>query len=121
MAYIKNCHVSFRSDDVNFYEKKSVTVVAEGICSTINELLEAPGRYIRPPKIVIILRGLPGSGKTQFAKNVRTRENNFGADAPRILDLDAYFEADGEVTDIFIASEIHRLAEYIGHVGKNLQ
>ena len=53
---------------------------------------------MRPPKIVLILRGIPGSGKTHFARNIRAKESDLGSDAPRILDLDSYFEADGEVS-----------------------
>jgi Mrp family chromosome partitioning ATPase len=65
---------------------------------TLDDLLEPPGRYIRPPKIVVIFRGLPGSGKTFIAKNIKNKETELGSDAPRILDLDAYFESDGQVS-----------------------
>ena len=34
----------------------------------LNDLILPPGRYTRPPRIVVILRGLPGSGKTYIAK-----------------------------------------------------
>ena len=35
---------------------------------SLNDLILPPGRYTRPPRIVVILRGLPGSGKTHIAK-----------------------------------------------------
>lgn len=37
----------------------------------VNELLLAPGRQTRPPKIAIILRGPPGSGKSYTAKLIK--------------------------------------------------
>ena len=45
----------------------------------------------RPAKIAIILRGLPGSGKTHIAKKLRDVEVENGGDAPRIHALDDYF------------------------------
>lgn len=38
---------------------------------TIDTLLCPPGRLNRPSKIVIILRGLPGSGKSHVAKLIK--------------------------------------------------
>lgn len=38
---------------------------------TIETLLCPPGRANRPSKIVIILRGLPGSGKSYIAKLIK--------------------------------------------------
>lgn len=38
---------------------------------TIDTLLCPPGRFNRPSKIVIILRGLPGSGKSYVAKLIK--------------------------------------------------
>jgi len=34
----------------------------------IDNLLEPPRRYTRPDQIVVIIRGLPGSGKTYVSK-----------------------------------------------------
>lgn len=51
---------------------------------------------MRPPKIVVIFRGLPGSGKSFVAKNIKSQESSYGSEAPRILALDDYFECDGE-------------------------
>lgn len=64
----------------------------------MEDLINPPGRYMRPPRIVIIFRGLPGSGKTFVAKNIKNQETSFGSEAPRILALDDYFECDGEVS-----------------------
>jgi uridine kinase len=45
--------------------------------------------------LAIILRGLPGSGKSRFAKLMRDFEKEGGAESmPRILCLDDYFEGD---------------------------
>ena len=64
---------------------------------TIDDLIKPPGRNSRPPKLVIILRGLPGAGKTFIVKHIKSQESEMGGDAPRILSLDDYFECDGEV------------------------
>lgn len=40
----------------------------------IRELLEAPGRANRPSKIMIILRGVPGSGKSYLASLIERKE-----------------------------------------------
>ena len=61
----------------------------------VNDLIEAPGRYVRPPKLALIFRGLPGSGKSHVAKALRTKEAELGHDTPRILSMDDYFECDG--------------------------
>ena len=45
----------------------------------------------RPAKIAIILRGLPGSGKTHIAKKLRDVEVENGGEPPRIHALDDYF------------------------------
>ena len=52
---------------------------------------------MRAPKLVIILRGLPGAGKTFIVKHIKSQESEMGGEAPRILSLDDYFECDGEV------------------------
>lgn len=53
----------------NFSEttiKRSITL--------IEDILNSPGRFSRPPRIVIILRGPPGSGKTFLAKLIKDKE-----------------------------------------------
>lgn len=40
----------------------------------IEDLLSPPGRFSRPARIVIILRGPPGSGKTTLAKLIKDKE-----------------------------------------------
>ncbi|CDQ88333.1 unnamed protein product, partial [Oncorhynchus mykiss] len=37
----------------------------------VEDLLKLPGRDTRPERIVIIMRGLPGSGKSHVAKLIR--------------------------------------------------
>ncbi|CAG9859718.1 unnamed protein product [Phyllotreta striolata] len=64
--------------------------------TTIEEILNPPGRYNRPPRIVIILRGPPGSGKTFLAKQIKDKEVENGGSAPRILSLDDYFLVEQE-------------------------
>ncbi|KAK8750860.1 hypothetical protein OTU49_015030, partial [Cherax quadricarinatus] len=63
---------------------------------TIDDLVSTPGRFMRPPKIAIILRGPPGSGKTTMAKMIKDREVENGGSPPRILSLDDYFMVETE-------------------------
>lgn len=67
----------------------------------VEDILNAPGRFNRPHKIAIILRGPPGSGKTFVAKLIKDKEVEMGGSAPRILSLDDYFmvETETEETD----------------------
>lgn len=39
----------------------------------------------------MVIRGLPGSGKTRAAKLIKDKEIEMGASAPRILSIDDYF------------------------------
>ncbi|XP_060804052.1 myb-like protein AA isoform X2 [Amyelois transitella] len=64
----------------------------------IDDILEPPGRDMRPAKIVIILRGPPGSGKSYLAKLIRDREAEFGGTV-RIMSIDDYFMQEGEVEE----------------------
>ncbi|CAH1128336.1 unnamed protein product [Ceutorhynchus assimilis] len=66
--------------------------------TTLDELINPPGRYKRPNRIVIILRGPPGSGKTYLAKLIKDREVEHSGSAPRILSLDDYFMVEHERT-----------------------
>ncbi|KAL1505776.1 hypothetical protein ABEB36_005260 [Hypothenemus hampei] len=59
--------------------------------TTLECLINPPGRYARPVKIVIILRGPPGSGKSYLAKLIKDKEVENGGSAPRILSLDDFF------------------------------
>ena len=68
----------------------------QGDVLQVDDLIHPPGRYMRPPKIVIIFRGIPGAGKSFVAKNIKSQESSYGSEAPRILALDDYFECDGE-------------------------
>lgn len=45
--------------------------------NTIEDIINEPGRFNRPPRIVIILRGPPGSGKTFLAKLIKDKEVRF--------------------------------------------
>ena len=53
-------------------------------------------RTTRPAKIVIILRGLPGAGKSHLARLIKEKEVEMGGEQPRTMALDDYFECDGE-------------------------
>ncbi|XP_041981133.1 YLP motif-containing protein 1-like isoform X2 [Aricia agestis] len=64
----------------------------------IDDILEHPGRDMRPAKIVIVLRGPPGSGKSYLAKLIRDREAEYGGTV-RIMSIDDYFMQEGEVEE----------------------
>ncbi|XP_069360057.1 YLP motif-containing protein 1-like isoform X2 [Maniola hyperantus] len=64
----------------------------------IDDLLESPGRDIRPAKIVIILRGPPGSGKSYLAKLIRDKEAEHGVTV-RIMSIDDYFMQESEIEE----------------------
>ncbi|XP_015626481.1 uncharacterized protein [Oryza sativa Japonica Group] len=65
------------------------------------DLFKQPLRGSRPDHIVIILRGLPGSGKSYLAKALRDLEVENGGNAPRIHSMDDYFmiEVEKKVED----------------------
>ncbi|XP_040189117.1 YLP motif-containing protein 1 isoform X2 [Rana temporaria] len=65
----------------------------------VDDLLKKPGRESRPDRIVVIMRGLPGSGKTHVAKLIRDKEVEYGGSAPRVLSLDDYFITEVEKVD----------------------
>uniref|UniRef100_A0AAY5KZE4 YLP motif-containing protein 1 n=1 Tax=Esox lucius TaxID=8010 RepID=A0AAY5KZE4_ESOLU len=62
----------------------------------VEDLLKPPGRETRPERIVIIMRGLPGSGKSHVAKLIRDKEVECGGAPPRVLGLDDYFMTEVE-------------------------
>ncbi|KAL2492750.1 Uncharacterized protein Adt_28378 [Abeliophyllum distichum] len=61
-----------------------------------SHILKYPHRATRPDHIVIILRGLPGSGKSYLAKMLRDLEVENGSSAPRIHSMDDYFMTEVE-------------------------
>ncbi|GFQ01165.1 ylp motif-containing protein 1 [Phtheirospermum japonicum] len=62
----------------------------------VSHILKHPHRANRPDHIVIILRGLPGSGKSYMAKILRDLEVENGGSAPRIYSMDEYFMTEVE-------------------------
>ncbi|GMH31504.1 hypothetical protein Nepgr_033347 [Nepenthes gracilis] len=64
-----------------------------------SHLFKPPYRATRPDHFVIILRGLPGSGKSYLAKMLRDLEVEYGGDAPRIHSMDDYFMTEVEKVD----------------------
>ncbi|EDV29456.1 uncharacterized protein TRIADDRAFT_51811 [Trichoplax adhaerens] len=65
---------------------------------TIDSILLPTTRNNRPAQIAIIIRGLPGSGKTHLAKLIKEKEIANGGNPPRILSLDDYFLTEVEKT-----------------------
>ncbi|XP_022869276.1 uncharacterized protein LOC111388721 isoform X2 [Olea europaea var. sylvestris] len=61
-----------------------------------SHILKYPHRTTRPDHIVVILRGLPGSGKSYMAKMLRDLEVENGGSAPRIHSMDDYFMTEVE-------------------------
>ncbi|KAL2611928.1 hypothetical protein R1flu_023620 [Riccia fluitans] len=59
-------------------------------------IFRKPARLSRPDRFVVILRGLPGSGKSYLAKALRDVELLNGGTAPRIHSIDDYFMTEVE-------------------------
>jgi pantothenate kinase-related protein Tda10 len=55
-----------------------------------------PGRATRPLGFVVLVRGIPGSGKSWLAQKLRSIEVEHGASPPRILSIDPYFLTEAE-------------------------
>nr|XP_026695911.1 YLP motif-containing protein 1 isoform X2 [Ciona intestinalis] len=79
-----------------FKQKTSAPKLCRPVSRTSAEdILCLPGRLSRPKKIAVILRGLPGSGKTYVAKVLRDKENEHNISS-RVLSLDDYFITESE-------------------------
>lgn len=57
----------------------------------ISALLEKMVLHGQSKKVVVLLRGLPGSGKSEVARRLRAMAISKGLDAPRIHSIDDYF------------------------------
>ncbi|KAK4887026.1 hypothetical protein RN001_003297 [Aquatica leii] len=77
-------------------EQMTIASTSKSNVLLIEDILSPPGRFTRPPQIVIILRGPPGSGKSFLAKLIKDKEIENGGSAPRILCLDDYFMVEQE-------------------------
>eukprot|EP00898_Chlorokybus_atmophyticus_P000420 jgi/Chlat1/1379/Chrsp119S01768 len=80
---------------------QSIAAAREPVVVNAATICRKPGRSHRPDRIAVILRGLPGSGKSHLAKALRDVEVFNGGAAPRIHALDDYFmtEVDKEVVE----------------------
>ena len=54
-------------------------------------LFARPHRFVRPARLAIILRGLPGAGKSMVAENIRVIEARYSKTV-KIFHWDDYFE-----------------------------
>jgi Mrp family chromosome partitioning ATPase len=57
----------------------------------VRDLLSGPGRVRRPKRVAVVLRGLPGSGKSLVAQRLREAEAAAGDATPRVHSIDDYF------------------------------
>lgn len=57
----------------------------------VEDLLAGPGRAKRAKLIAVVIRGLPGSGKSLIARRLRDAEVAARGSAPRIHCIDDYF------------------------------
>ena len=64
---------------------------AEPVVVDARRLLLPPGRLSRPRRVLVVLRGPPGSGKSHAARLIREVEAEHGVDPPRVLSLDEYY------------------------------
>jgi YLP motif-containing protein 1 len=58
------------------------------------------GNTTRPNKIVVVMRGLPGSGKTHLANLFKQLEIKHFGNTPRIISVDDYFMEEKEVFEV---------------------
>lgn len=79
---------------------ENMTEVSHNPILLVDDILLPPGRERRPPRIVVVLRGPPGSGKTYVAKLMKDKEVEMGGSAPRILSLDDYFMVETEKEEV---------------------
>ncbi|XP_062116446.1 uncharacterized protein LOC133830480 isoform X2 [Humulus lupulus] len=84
----------FRGEDRSFLLKPSSS--NKPVVVDASQLFKKPHRATRPDHFVIILRGLPGSGKSYLAKMLRDVEVENGGAAPRIHSMDDYFMTEVE-------------------------
>jgi len=75
---------------------RDLGVKMSGRSVMVDSILSRDADVTRPPKIVVILRGVPGAGKSHVAKLIKDKEVEFGREQPRTMCLDDYFEVDGE-------------------------
>ncbi|KAK1312743.1 hypothetical protein QJS10_CPA07g00380 [Acorus calamus] len=71
--------------------RSSAQLTSKSVAIDAARLFRHPHRATRPDHLVIILRGLPGSGKSYLAKTLRDLEVDSGGNAPRIHSMDDYF------------------------------
>ncbi|XP_016450300.1 uncharacterized protein LOC107775130 [Nicotiana tabacum] len=105
-SYQHNLHVSSASanEELHMLHYTSSSMSSRGSEQPLRDLpsekskvidafhiLRHPYRATRPDHLVIILRGLPGSGKSYLAKMLRELEIENGGTAPRIHSMDDYF------------------------------
>lgn len=62
----------------------------------LSQLLQGPGRSTRPKRLLLLLRGPPGCGKSHTARTIRQMEVAAGGQAPRLHSIDDYFMTDVE-------------------------
>lgn len=74
--------------------QKTLELAKTPNCTMVDDLLCPPGRQNRPPKIAIILRGPPGSGKSFVAKLIKVWSYLFEFNLPNFLNgcLENYFK-----------------------------
>lgn len=94
-----NNQEGMRNPRFNVEEERPVAPkMAAGNRVMIDSIISPPGRNSRPPRLVIIFRGLPGAGKTHIARLIKEKEVEQGSEPPRTMALDDYFDCDGEYT-----------------------
>jgi len=62
----------------------------------IEDILQMPKRARRPSKLVIFLRGLPGSGKSHLTNLIKLEEEKNSGDKPKVFSIDNYFITEQE-------------------------
>lgn len=99
---IEKCHVQYSREyyQQNFSPNIPTTIpdfnhFGHTKTMEIKELLWVPGHFCkRPPKILIILRGAPGSGKSHLTHLIEKKELEMGNKMLQILSINVFLKGD---------------------------
>lgn len=84
------------SNSFKWFKPKETSIPNENTIIQIEDIINEPNRSKRSGKLVIIFRGLPGSGKSFLTNKIKQIEEQFGSEKPKILSIDNYFMTENE-------------------------
>lgn len=90
----------FTSTNFRQTEAETFSKSIENDVIPIENILHKPYRDLRPSKLVIIIRGLPGSGKSYVTNLIKIEEEKHASnmEKPKVFSIDNYFLTEKEET-----------------------